>query len=470
MGRMQNKSYGFLATLTLSLAFVLFALSILLMLKGIATPVNTDYAEAYSYFISVQNLYKNFNTFPFLISYYPPLYHVLFDAFRPLFANAAPYVYDRILNLAAATADAILLYVLCRRSFAYSRYSSLLALFVFAGSFMFNISIFNLPLFELAFDLLAVILLFSKLRGAHVYAALSLAVAFLFRQSAIVLAPGIFLYLFLNGEKRKGIAFLAAFIVAAAVPALLLNAATNGRYVFSVFVLPFITPFILPWLLPLLLYFLFIAPSLALLMIYFYSVYSGKRSPLFWVVVFCLLSVFSAGKWGATNVYFLVPFAFLCAASAPFVESLLTSSIATKFKTSTSSILFLIVVYSLGVPILFSANGLFQTQSSTATQVGLTLRNFSGNVLVESPVIALAANKPLEFDFTLFWTMEEHGVWNESVLVARVNSHGYSAIVFPANYYRLSLYPQLISAIQNSYQLDYTVDTWQVYVPKNATK
>ncbi len=471
MSKKEVNNYIYFVLPILAISLALFALNVSKMSSVLFFPHSTDYAEAIAFFTPISNLYKSFNTYPYVLTYYPPLYYVVLDTLRPLFSTLSPYVYERILNLIAAIIDLPLLYILCRKSLKQSMFSSLLAVFMLAGAFVFMINALDLPLFELIFDLAALIVIFSKLRWAPVFSALLLTVAFFFRQSALLIAPGIFLYLFLSGKRKDAIIFTIVFLVAAGIPTLLLNIATQGRFVFSVYILPFITQFMTSQLQGFLNTFLLTTPFLILLVLFLYSAYDGKRSPLFWVVLFSLISIVSSGKWGGSYVYFLVPFALICAAAAPSIELFFTQEIGSRLGRPISYVIFLLVFFGFLIPALYSANTSLNFSPQAESPItGNMLSSFSGNILVETPSLALDANKSMEFEPSIFWVMQQKGEWNDSAILSDVNSQNFSAIVFPKGFGRFSKYNGLENAINDSYKKDYAVGTWEVYVPKNSIK
>ncbi len=470
MKKGEARNYFYFALPVLVISIALFALNINKMSSVLLFPHSTDYAEAIAFFTPATNLYANFSTYPFVLTYYPPLYYVVLDVSRSLLSGLSPYVLARILNLIAAIIDLPLLYFLCRKSLKQSVFSSLLAVCMLGGSFVFMINALDLPLFELIFDLAALIFLFSKVKRASVYAALLLAVAVFFRQSALLLAPGVLLYLFFAGKRKDALFFAVTFLAAVAIPTLLLNAATQGRFIFSVFTLPLITPFIAGQLQNFLNNFLLTTPFLVLLAVLFYYAYKFEMSPLFWIVIFSFVSVASSGKYGGSYVYFLVPFALLCASAAPYIESLLAYNLEEKPKKLAYYAVVLLVIAGFLIPALYSSNNTLSFSPQPETPImGNALSSFPGNILVETPSLALDANKTMEFEPRLFWVMQQNGLWNDSLLIAGVNSHRFSAIVFQI-YGKFDMYPGLENAINTSYQKDYSIQSWEVYVPKNATK
>jgi len=151
------------------------------------------------------------------------------------------------------------------------------------------------------------------------------------------------------------------------------------------------------------------------------------------------------------------------------VISFLNRTSIARPRTLISSLIFAALIYLFLFPAIFSAIHILPPLNSSDTEVGLSLRNFSGNILVEGSSLALAANKSLEFDPVLFWVLQEKGLWNESQLVSDVRSHKFSVIAFPEYYNRFLLYPDLSAAINSSYTLDYTLNSWRVLVPRNST-
>lgn len=455
-----GRSTAFKVVLIASL--IISALNLSYMLKALAYPYELDYSEgiyAFSAFSSLGDLYGTPSAAPYTLTYYPPLYYLI-NSFRSVVTTSDPYLYLRFMTLISLLADSVLIYLISKNLAGAERGYSALAAILFLSIAYLTPALFSNPtVFELTFDLLALLLVGMKDRHAYL-SALSLSVAFFFKQSALVMFVAILLYLVVSRERRPLIQFAGTFATVVLSVSIFLNFVTGGNFVFQTLLLPLITPelwqnAIASWTMAA--YFTLIIPILFAATIGLRS----KRLPLIAIALVAeALSTLSIMKAGSSMVYLIPMVAVACIASSIGMERI--------FSEKSSSLPYHLFFWLFIMFSLMEATAVISTMSvfaSTPAQetVGVWLRNVSGNVLVEDPGVALAANKPLVFEPSMLWVLEEHGLWNDSAIIAEIRDHDFGAIAYPSGGGRFSYYPDLISTIKGSYNLTYYHDGWCIY-------
>jgi hypothetical protein len=470
----------------ISVALVLAAFSVynlVYCLRITFLPYDIDYSEAVILATRLQYLYKDFSSYPYLITYYPPIYYALVDAFRALYSTALPYFYTRSLAVFATLADALMLYFIACKSFGRKNGAALLAPLMFLSCLPVSVwGVSSGPTqFELLFDLISIFLLlnYTKKRSL-VYSSIALAVAFFFKQSALLVFLAVAAYLALNRRPDDLALFAIPFLVIAVPITLLLDLLTSGRYVFSLFTLPLITSSDFQHFVVIADTLLFDTPFLAFLPFAAYWIYKNPRSLLALSFALSFASLLSAIKVGSSLMYFMGLFALFCVISALGVERILSERKQAYRWAATACMAVLLMAMVLNtVPKFLSLSDQSAFQPSATAEVGYFLRNFSGNVLVESPSVAVAANKSVMFEPSEFGAMLDRGLWNDSQIVNDIAAHRFSAIAFPAGepvmleghqyyeypYGRFVSYPDITSAIRQYYHISYLVYGWAVCTP-----
>jgi hypothetical protein len=460
---LSKKPLLWIVILVLSLLAVL---NLVWIVKVLFYPQMVDYADGIPYSLSIGVLYKSFGTYPYVMTYYPPLYYVLFDAFRPfVYSNALPYLYERLLNFVAEVVACGLIYLISVKVVRVGKFKALLAPATFF-SFYFvygPISFSNPEIFEIIFDLLTVFALSSKTRGAAFLAGLALSIAFLFKQTAALLLIPILIYFVIIKDKKGALKFLIAFAVVAVPAVVWLNSVTYGRFFFSVFTVPAITPYSFRYLVYMWVYFAICAPFLAILLIAINRRNVRENLLLSLVLIFGLLFTLDLGKWGSNFTYFMLPLSVACILAVANIENVFGRNASGKTSIKALAV-FWILLFPSFMLVYGVVSSMPQVSQGYAKQVDL-LRSLSGNVLVEYPGLALEANKSLLFEPSIFWVMQQNGLWNDSSIVQDVRMQKFAVIAFNMGG-RFSLYPNLTDAINGSYFEEADISGMQVYLPK----
>lgn len=472
MDKEEEEAYRIIFILV-ALVFAAFAVyNLIYLLKAIAWPYNGDYSEGVILATRLQYLYKSFGSYPYLITYYPPLYYLLVDAFRAAYHSSLPYIYTRSLGVFATLACALMIYLITKKSVGRKTWMSALAPLMFLSAFLISLlGIFPNPAqFELLFDLISIFILMNYTdKKALVYSSITLVVAFLFKQSALILFLAIVAYFVLNRKFKDCLLFAAPFLLIAVLVTLSLDFLTGGRYVFSLFVLPLITSSDFKNFLAIVNTLLFETPFLVFLPFAAYWVVKNPKSLLTLCFVFSFASFLSAIKAGSSPSYIIGLFALFCVISTMGIERVFSGINPTHKQMAVVYIFTAFVLIELATfPKFLSLNSNFQ--ATQTAEVGLFLKNFTGNVLVESPSVAIAANKSVMFEPSMFSYMLNKGLWNDSQIVSDISMHRFSAIAFPNAYYemygRFFPYPDITEAVQTYYRpSSYVHGGWVVYVP-----
>ncbi len=444
-------------------------LNIFFLVKSIFWPYSIDYSEGVVSIMKISYLYKSFSTYPYLITYYPPLFYLLIDLFRDLLPSSLPYLYSRSLTFFATMLIGAFMYLITKRTIGSDKLFGIFAPLLFLSSTLvlyFGISP-NPIMFELLFDLVALFfIIYSKDRKSLLYAAVALGLAFLFRQSALEIFAAIVAYLLINRRFEDCMFFAAIFSVIFILIVLPLNLITDGRFVFSVFVLPLITPPSLYIFLTNVENFFFETPIMLLIPLSLYYIYKRPKSLL--SITLVVLSVFSlsAFKIGSDYIYFVPVFCISCITSAVAFTELISSRHKPIPIVAFNTFVTLLLIYGLAS---ISMHAFFSETPSGSSLVGLSLRNLDGPMLAETPDVAIFANKTVLFEPSMFWVMKNEGVWNDAQIISDISTHKFAAVVFP-NYSssegRLSNYPDIINATDEYYFLNYSEYGWNVYTPR----
>ncbi len=477
-------AYGILFV-TIALIFAAFAIyNLFYLLRTVTWPYDLDYSEAVILATKLQYLYKGLGSYPYLITYYPPLYYLLVDAFRAAYSSSLPYLYTRVLSVFATLACASMLYLISRR-FVKGREATLLAPLMFLSVLQLTYWGFApYPTsFELLFDLTAIFFLLKYAdRRGPIYASIAITVAFFFRQSAALMFVAIIAYLVLNRKFKDCWLFAAPFLMISVPVTLLLDFLTGGRYVLSLFILPLITPPDVHTLLAIANTFVFETPFIVFLPFAAYWIVKNPRTLMAMCFVFSFGSLLSSIKTGANLTYITTLFALFCVVAAMGME-LAFSGKNSRRKMAAAAYVFIALIL-LEASVIPKFTGAYQNTFKTpqTAEIGFFLRNFNGNVLVESPSVAIEANKSVLFEPSMFSYLKDRGLWNDSQIVSDISMHKFSAISFPAGfpvtsgsivyyedpYGRFSNYTDITKAIQTYYKAGYVNYGWAVYVPKTS--
>lgn len=229
----------------ISILISLLALSILnvaKMISLIASPYSGDITDGVIYAMRLTYLYKSFNTFPFMITYYPPLSYLIQAVARNALGFVKlPFFSTRLISFIALILDAIMIYAVAKKAFGYKPLYTAIAPLLFLSSSIINVTSNPVP-FELLFDLIAMYFVLKGERNDIIIGGISIAIAVLFKQTAVIMFAAILLYLIINKKFRKALLFLAVFLIILVPTILVINALTQGRFFFSVFIIPLLTP------------------------------------------------------------------------------------------------------------------------------------------------------------------------------------------------------------------------------------
>lgn len=453
-----------LCAVVLFLALLSLA-NVAIMARDIGWPYSFNYNEGSEYATSFGYLYKSLSSYPYLITYYPPLFYLMADGLNYAL-SLHPYIAERSLSLIAALLDTLMIYLISRKTIKNKPLLQLLpALLFLSPYFMLQLGIIAAPImFELLFDLVAIYLVLGHKGNWQVpCAALVLIIATLFRQTAIFIFAAVAVYLLLNERKKDAAQFAAVYLLVLIPILLIINLATNGTFLISIFVLPGATPFSLNTSVSLVSAFLTDSWALPLIVLALYWMPRNRLSLLSIATTASLLYVISSLKYGANIYYFAVFYAMLCLASAPALEAVISKKLG---DLRLRSFLVIFSAFALLAMLVFyvSAPYIFLPQPTTAA-VGIRLRSVTGNILVEEPAVAIAANKTVIFEPSTFWILQRKKLWNDSEIVSSIESKQFGAISFPNCLGRFAQYPQILNATSHYYHLNSTVDGWYIYTP-----
>ena len=435
------------------------------MLGTVSAPYPIDYSEGILVAMKLRYLYKSFNSSPFLITYYPPLYYLFIVAFRSVYHANTAYFYTRVLSLLGFLADALMVYLITRKIIEKGNPISIFAPLLFLSSPMFYI--YGLmpdptPL-ELLFVLIGLFFLVDyKHRSSVAYSALAFVIAFFLKQDALVIFIAAAAWLLIKRKYGDLVLFAGVFLAVSLPITLVLDMITNGRYVFSLFILPIITTFSMSSLVYNIYYFILQPPFAIFVVLASLWISKNSRSLISIVAAFSVIIAISSGKIGATEIYFFTPLSIFCIAAAAGLENL-----SGEKRTSRSVILgytltMFLIIWLVGVHIILAVG----SQSTNIYNFGLSLRGMSGNILAENPDIYIAANKSMTFESSEFWAMQEKGLWNDSQIVDSINNHNFSGIAVPSSgFNRFMWYPDITNAINSNYHIGREAYNWTLYIP-----
>ncbi|VVB77181.1 Uncharacterised protein [uncultured archaeon] len=445
------------------------AFSLFVALERPSWPYSFDYSDAVVSNSGLGVLYKSFATYPYVMTYYPPLFYLIMDALNYAFPVSQPYFYERLITLAATLVDLALLYIVTRKVTKGGRALALIAPLLFASSYLIvKLGASCRPVMpELLFDLLAICLILEsgegkKRSGRVACSAAAMVVSLFFWQSSAILFCAMAAYLALNERLADAKLFVACYLAIAIPLIVAVSAFTGGRFFFSVFILPLITPLdlgALPWML-----FVFLLESWLVPMLFFvlYYITRNAKSLISLATMSSVIYVASAAKLGASDNYFVVFLALCCVAAASGAQEFFGRAGA-KAKTLAAacvmgSLLFMVSnvsYYGMAYPF----------HISNASSVGINLRNVTGQILVEDPAAAVAADKAVLFEPSMFWVMQQRGLWNDSQMASDIRAKRFATIAFPVGGGRFGYYPAIMAAINASYRINRTEFGWQVYAP-----
>lgn len=220
-------------------------LTVWLALSGIFFPYQLDYGEGIVLWFAHEVAHGQpiYNTLPGLVtSNYPPVFIVLAAALQPLFGDT--YTWGRFLNLAATLVSAACVYNLTashwpRRSAI--PYSALASALFLASTFIYHWApLLRIDLMGLAFTLLAVVILRRRearradlTRAAALFAAVVMFLLALYTKHSLFFAPAAAaLALFLR-DRRAGLVFSAALLLAGGAVFAALELVTGGGWSFG---------------------------------------------------------------------------------------------------------------------------------------------------------------------------------------------------------------------------------------------
>ncbi len=451
-------------------AFLLSAASFALALQSLFYPLPIDFADGLPYFINATTMYKSFSTQPYLLTYYPPLYYVVFNAFSFIRVNNAPFFYERLLELIAELASAFLVYLILKKGMHSSAFVSALGAFLFFSFYPLYYAVSSNPeLFELCFSLFAVFLLLRKPRNYEYFAGLSVAVAFLFKQTAALFFIAMLAFLIMK-DKKSALKFFLAFAILLGIICLPLTYYSEGRFFFSVFILPLVTPQ----------YFLEIANMLVvpLLPLFFLIVFAlsepiSKETLLLYVLLFVLFLTFvDIAKWGSNTTYFAPLIAVSSMLGTIRLNDLVGMQSNKRSKNAgnyparllLARAFALVLVFSL-IADVYSNPCVMNAQKESELAELRSLSYLQGNILVEKPGYALIAGKPLVFEPSMFWVLHKKGLWNDSEILQQIKDRSFSAIVLQHISRILLYYNDTKECINESYHLVYNSTAFEVYEP-----
>ncbi len=438
--------------------------------------VNSVGNDALNYFISIKSLYPTYASHPAAITTYMPLYYLLFYVSKSLLQIPGyPFSAERAMTYAALFIDICLLYLVSRNIAKMGKRYALLAVLIFYADFFIfaSLSFYDPVLFELILDLVALLLINSRLKSSYAYAAVAMALALFFKQTAIIVVLGILAYYLLNKQRKEAVGFLSVFLLIVIPATIYTNFITNGGFIESTILLPLnepIKPFnILYWWDVAVFSTLFVP----LLLLCLKRGTFKKTSLLVIILVAELLGTLSLYKTGSTQIYLLVPFAFACIIGISNLEKFKNPMIRQKPRWRNSSALPLVitifVLLSVGI-FLFQAALSNGYNNPTTSEIVSALKEANGNILVEDPQYALDANKSLVFnaDPTEF-IPSNYKLWNDSYLISEIENRSFAAIEFPINKTnnRFSRFPGLMQAINNSYIEEYNFSGTYIDVPRS---
>ena len=460
-----KKSSGKLLVAILIILAVASILNIIYLLKAIYWPYNLDYAEGGIYLTKISYLYKSLNSYPYLLTYYTPLFYILNDVLRALIKSSVPYFYSRLASFIATIFTTIIMYMIAEKVSANRKIGLLSSLLFLSSALSLYFGITPSPImFELLFDLIAIYLIISsKGRKYTAAAAVSLVIAFLFRQSALTVFLAIAIYLLLSKKKSDLLLFAAVFIIIFALVFVPINIVTNGRFLFSLFEIPLLTPLSVSTFLTALSDLFYATPLLILIPLSIYYLYKNPKSVLSITLVLLSIASLTAFKLGSSYTYFVPAFALAC-----IISSLVFADLEKKATRLISLLLQILVMLFFIYGIVSITINLYVPKMTPASSslIGISLRNVNGTILAENPDVDIFANKSIVFEPSVFWILQSKGLWNDSQIVDDISHHKFAAIVYPIGYGRFTYYPNIINATNEYYQLNYTEYGWDVYTPK----
>jgi hypothetical protein len=447
---------------------VLCLFNLFVLAKAVTWPYSAEYNEGAIYSITFNNLYKSIGTYPYVITYYPPLFYLINDGLNSL-VSLHPFVAQRSLSFLATVLDTLLIYLIARRMATKRRLIQVLAPLLFLSPYLILQSGAGITagpvMFELLFDLLAMYLMVRyRDRKALLASAVTLVVALLFRQTAVFIFLAIAAYLVLNDRKKDAAIFAAAYLLMAVPVFLWINLATGGTFFLSLFTLPATAPFTVSQLITLVSGFLVQTWTLPLLVFAIYWIVKNKRSFIAVSVVVGLLYVISSAKTSANLYYFMVFYALFCICAVAGIDALLSRKRLDPMVSDYIAITLVLVAATMAIfystdPILFLHN------PPNTGHIGVYLRNVTGNILVEDPTVAVVANKTVMFEPSMFWVFQYKHLWNDSGIVASIKAKEFGAIAFPDCLGRFNYYSGIINATGSYYNLSTNVYGWDVYTP-----
>lgn len=458
------------SSMILALSLLIAIFNLIYVAKLVLYPYSTDYSNAIPYYMALSTLYKSFNTYPYLITYYPPLYYLMFDALKPYVQSPAlPYLLERLMSSAAYIISTILIYLIsfkATKSVSESALSSML--FLSAFSLTANIIFSNPSIFELCFDLLAVLILLNRRNNYIAYTAISLSIAFLFKQSGILFLLASITYLLYLREKQSAIKLALYFSVIIIPIMILANILSDGRFIFSLFIIPFITPFSPTGIISTLLQLIIFTPIFAIVLPIIYFTKDVINHKIFFIILLCfsMINIITTAKFGSNIGYTLPTIAIASVLSAPYIRQLSNSE---KKSSIIINIIRWAILFSLiSALVVVYINTSQVTYPNNLQQARSVINGIKGNILTDNPAFAFESNKSLLFEPSIFWTMQNSSIWNDSKIIASISRHNFSAIVFYRDQ-RFYYYNGLINAINKSYVMKYNFSGLYIYLPKNST-
>lgn len=450
---------------------ILSILNLLIIFRMLTWPYSLEYNEAAIYAIKFTYLYKSLSSYPYLITYYPPMFYLLTEGLNSI-VHIQPYFAERALNLLALIANSIMIYLVTKRIMGKKTIISILAPLLFLSSYFttqFGVSAGPIA-FELLFDLIAVYLVIDYRDNRWlVCSAAFLTISLLFRQTAVLIFFAVAAYLFLNKKRKDTLLFVGSYLSMTIPILLLLDFATGGRFFISVFALLSVVPFNSLNLTPLLKEFLRESWALPLLISALYWMYKHKKSLITICTAVSVIYIVSSAKLGSNIYYFVLFFAFLCIASTTGIETMLARKRA-KYALPIAYLIITLVFIGLSMLVSYlSSPYLPSPQIPMTANVGIYLRNITGNILVENPAVAIAANKTIMFEPSLFWAMRNMRLWNDTEIVSDIKAKKFGAIAMPDCIGRLKYYQGILNATALYYHLNNVVYDWYIYTPDTNT-
>ncbi len=440
---------------------------VILQITNLFSPYPFDYSASVVANSHLSYLYKNFTSYPYLITYYPPLYYILIAGMKTLYTTSSPYTNIRLLNLIASFFDAVMMYLIGVKLTQKRKIMGVLApIFYFSSFFFLTYESRSGPLLlELLFDLIGIFFLMNyKNRRAIVYSAAAFSVGFFFKQTALIVFVAALIYLLSTKKRKDALIFAGVFILISLPPILILNALTDGRYVLSLFILPLITPIdpteILNWGW----FFVYLSPVIPLgIFVLYWLRYNWKSLLAFALVISTVVTVVSVGKVGATTVYYVVPLAFFSLAAMDGIELMI--------EKKKGNMIYFVLGYMFFTFLLMDVIGYYifaYPHNIDDYNAGLLLKNVSGNILCENPTVTVAANKSIMFEESVFWALINKGYFNDSQIVTSIKEHQFAVICNPgpiATAGRFDRYPDIVNAVNSSYHVSEIAYNWTIYVP-----